>query len=524
MPVLTIDNRKVEVNDGATILDAARKLGIHIPTMCFLDGYEPSTSCMVCVVEVEGLTNFVPACATIAQQGMVVRSSSEQIDRARKAALELLLSDHLGDCLGPCEVTCPAHMNIPLMIRRIASGDLRGAIATVKKDIALPAVLGRICPAPCEKACRRAAYDQSVSICLLKRYVADADLQSAKPYIPSCKPKKSGRVAVIGAGPAGLAAAYYLSREGFGCTVFDDREKPGGMLQYAVPETELPRDILDAEIALVEKLGVKFRCRTRVGDSVSLEELRRDFDAVFIAVGRLEEGLAGLTDIQTKSDAVVIDNRTYQTNLPGVFAGGDAVRRRKLTVRAVADGKEAAESISQYLRGEPVTGPVREFNTRIGKLSAEEVKEFLPGHSDAPQTKPSGKEGGFSEQEAIEEAGRCLHCDCRKPESCKLRKYAHNYNAKAGQYKSERRSFVQFAEHPEIIFEPGKCINCGLCVQIVARAGEELGLTFIGRGFDVRVAVPFGKKLAEAIKQTKTAEMCVNACPTGALAFKQGGK
>jgi NADPH-dependent glutamate synthase beta subunit-like oxidoreductase len=282
----------------------------------------------------------------------------------------------------------------------------------------------------------------------------------------------------------------------------------------------LPGDILDAEIALIEKLGVEFRCRTRVGDSISLGDLRRDFDAIFIAVGRLEEGGAGLTGIQTKSDTIVIDNRTYQTNLPGVFAGGDAVRRRKLTVRAVADGKEAAESISQYLNGEPVTGPDREFNTRIGKLSAEEVKKFLPGHSDAPQTKPSGKDGGFSEQEVIEEAGRCLHCDCRKPESCKLRKYAHNYNAKAGQYKSERRSFVQFAEHPEIIFEPGKCINCGLCVQIVARAGEELGLTFIGRGFDARVAVPFGKKFAEAVKQTKTAEKCVNACPTGALAFK----
>ena len=524
MPVLTIDNRKVEVDNGATILDAANKLGIHIPTMCFLDGFKPSTSCMVCIVEVEGLANFVPACAIIVREGMIVRSSSEQIDRARKAALELLLSDHLGDCIGPCDVTCPAHMNIPLMIRQIASGDLRGAIATVKKDIALPAVLGRICPGPCERACRRGDYDQAVSICLLKRYVADVDLQSAKPYMPSCKPKKSESVAVVGAGPAGLAAAYYLSREGFGCTVFDDRERPGGMLRYAVPEKELPRDILDAEIALIKNPGVEFRCRTRVGDSISLEDLCRDFDAVFIAVGRLKEGQTDLRDIQTKADAIVIDNRTYQTNLPGVFAGGDAVRKRKLTVRAVADGKEAAESIRQYLNGEPVTGPAREFNTRIGKLSAEAVKKFVVGHSDAPRTHPSQGDGGFTEQEALEEAERCLHCDCRKPESCKLRKYAHNYNAKAGQYKDDRRSFVQFADHPEIIFEPGKCINCGLCVQIVAQAGEKLGLTFVGRGFDVKVAVPFDKSLAEAIKQTKTAEKCVNACPTGALAFKREGK
>jgi len=521
MPVLTIDNSKVEVDNGATILDAANKLGIHIPTMCFLEGYEPSTSCMVCIVKVEGLANFVPACATIAQEGMVVHSNSEQINRARKAALELLLSDHLGDCLGPCDVTCPAHMNIPLMIRQIASGELREAIATVKKDIALPAVLGRICPKPCEKACRRADYDQALAICLLKRYVADVDLQSAKPYMPSCKPKKSGHVAVIGAGPAGLAAAYYLSQKGFGCTVFDDHEKPGGMLQYAVPEKELPRDVLDAEIALIEKLGVEFRCQTRVGDNLSLNDLRKDFDAVFVAVGRLKEGQADSMGLQTKADVVVIDSRTYQTNLPGVFAGGDAVRKRKLTVRAVADGKEAAESISQYLSGEPVTGPVRPFNTRIGKLSAEEAEKFIPGHSNARRTIPSREDGSFTDQQAIEEAGRCLHCDCRKPISCKLRRYAHDYNAKAGRYKGERRSFVQFSEHPEIIFEPGKCIDCGLCVQIVTKAGEDIGLTFVGRGFDARIAVPFDKSLAEAIKQTKTAGKCVNACPTGALAFRK---
>ena len=169
MPKLFIDNREVEVNDGATILDAAGKLGIEIPTICFKKGYQPSTSCMVCVVKVEGLDSFVPACGTVVAEGMRVESSSEQVYQARKAALELLLSDHLGDCLGPCQVICPAGMNIPLMIRQIAAGNLSGAIKTVKKDIALPAVLGRICPRPCEKGCRRGVYDKAVSICLLKR-------------------------------------------------------------------------------------------------------------------------------------------------------------------------------------------------------------------------------------------------------------------------------------------------------------------------------------------------------------------
>ncbi|MDT8303241.1 MAG: 2Fe-2S iron-sulfur cluster-binding protein, partial [Sedimentisphaerales bacterium] len=125
MPKLFIDNREVEVNSGATILDAAGKLGIEIPTMCFLKDYKPSTSCMVCVVKIEGLASLVPACATVAVEGMRVESSSEVVFQARKVALELLLSDHLGDCLGPCQMICPADMDIPLMIRQIAAGKLR---------------------------------------------------------------------------------------------------------------------------------------------------------------------------------------------------------------------------------------------------------------------------------------------------------------------------------------------------------------------------------------------------------------
>lgn len=526
MPVLTIDNRKVEVEKGRTILEAAEKIGIEIPTMCFLKGFKPSTSCMICVVKVEGKAGFVPSCATVVEDGMVVQSRSDEIDLARKAALELLLSDHLGDCMGPCHVTCPANMNIPLMIRQISEGKLEDAIATVKKDIALPAVLGRICPAPCEKACRRDSYDKGVSICLLKRYVADVDLQSQKSYLPVCKDKKNKSVAIIGAGPAGLAAAYYLAQEGFDCTIFDEHEKPGGMLQYGVPENELPRDVLDKEIAQIAKLGVKFKLKTKIGENVTLESLRKDFGAVFVAVGKLKEQSDSM-GLQTKADAIVIDSNTYQTNIPGVFAGGDAVRKRKVTVRAVADGKEACAAISQYLSGQNVTGPVKLFNSRIGKLSSEEVGKFVSAVGWAMPTnlkkvvcEAHPTNIGFTNDEALQEAARCLHCDCRKPVNCKLRKYSDQYNAKAGQYKGKNRSFVQLAEHPELIFEPGKCIDCGLCIEITSKAGEKTGLAFTGRGFNVRVAVPFERSIVDAIKQTNTAKECVKSCPTGALSFK----
>ena len=143
MPQITIDGREVQVDAGATILDAAEKLGIKIPTMCHLRGHEATTSCMVCVVKVEGAASFVPACGTPVRDGMQVHSESDDVREARRSALELLLSDHVGDCMGPCQVGCAAHMDIPLMIRQIASGQMTEAIATVKRDIALPAVLGQ---------------------------------------------------------------------------------------------------------------------------------------------------------------------------------------------------------------------------------------------------------------------------------------------------------------------------------------------------------------------------------------------
>jgi len=518
MPRIAIDGREVEVEAGATILNAAEKLGISIPTMCHLRGHEATTSCMACVVKVAGAGGLVPACGTMVRDGMQVESESPEVFDARKAALELLLSDHVGDCLGPCQMGCPAHMNIPLMIRQIAAGELRDALVTVKRDIALPAVLGRICPAPCEKACRRRQHDEAVSICLLKRYVADADLQSSSPYLPVCPPKRDKRVAIIGAGPAGLAAAWYLQQEGFACTLFDDHEEPGGMLRYGVPEQDLPRDVLAAEIARTQKLGVAFQFGTRVGVTMPMDELRRQFDAVFLAVGALKPGEAEALGVEASSDGIKIDSQTGMTSVPGIFAGGDAVRQRRLTVRAVADGREAAESIRQYLAGEPVVGLAKFFNSRMGKLDENEMKTFLESASPEARRKPAGEAGGFAAEQARAEALRCLHCDCRKPQACLLRQYAQAYEARQARYKAERRRFVQRAEHPDILYEPGKCIDCGICIQIASASKEKLGLAFVGRGFDVRVAVPFGASLAEGLRIA--AAQCVEACPTGALAFK----
>jgi NADPH-dependent glutamate synthase beta subunit-like oxidoreductase len=519
MTKLTIDNCKIEVESGSTILDAARKLNIDIPTLCFREGYKPSTSCLACVVKIDN--RLVPSCATIAREGMEVESETDEVHQARRAALELLLSDHVGDCIAPCHNICPAQMNIPLMIRQIAAGEFRDAIFTVKEHIALPAILGRICPAPCEKGCRRGAHDNPVSICLLKRYVADVDLASENTYLPLCKPSTGKRVAIVGAGPTGLSAAYYLLQKGYACVLFDEHEKPGGMLQYGVPEAELRRNVLDAEIELIEKLGAEFQMNKTVGEDISLKALQRDYDAILIAVGELKEGDADRLRIQTQRNRIKVDRDTLKTNLKGVFAGGNAIRQgSKMAVRSVADGRTAAVSIDQYLSGLLITGPHKPFIIHIGRLIDGEIQRFIVGGvSESEQVETSGvKEAGFSEEAARAESLRCLHCDCRKADSCKLRDYAEIYNANPNRYKGERRLFEQYVQHPEIIYEPGKCIDCGLCIQIASEASEPLGLTFIGRGFNVRVGVPLNRSIDEGLREV--ADQCVNACPTGALAFK----
>ncbi|MHC5060895.1 MAG: FAD-dependent oxidoreductase [Planctomycetota bacterium] len=518
MPKLIIDNREVEVEAGATLVDAAGVLGIDIPTMCFLKGYKPSTSCMLCVVKVAGKAGLVPACGTIAEDGMWIETDTEEVIQARTAALELLLSDHVGDCMGPCHVTCPAKMDIPLMIRQIAGRNWRGAIETIKEDIALPAVLGRICPAPCEKSCRRKAFDEAVSICLLKRYAADMDLASAKPYMPGCEPAKGKRVAIVGAGPAGLAGAYYLLQKGYDCTVFDEHDQPGGMLRRGIDQETLPRSVLEQEVDLIMKLGAKFQGQTKIGLDVSIEDLRKDFDAIFAAPGAIQSNDNTWASLEKDAKGITINRNTYETSVEGVFAGGDCAGRRKLAVRSVAHGKEAAIAIDQYLSGEQITGTEKVFNNRMGKLKDGEITVFMLGASESTRVEVSAKCEGFDDRQAVAEAGRCLHCDCRKPGDCKLREYACEHEAKSSRYKNERRSFTRQDQHPDVIYEPGKCIRCGLCIQLASEAKEELGLTFIGRGFNVQMAVPFGRSIAEGLKVA--ADKCVAGCPTGALALK----
>jgi len=310
MITLKIDDREYVVKDGLTIIDTARAVGIEIPALGYDPRVSPPSNVEVAFVEVieRSKTRFVSATSTPVQDGMVICTDSEALKSYRKIYLQALLRHHYGDCIAPCVQKCPAHIDIQKYIYHVDSGNFREALEVIKESNPLPAVCGRVCPHPCESECRRNALDGPVNINGIKRFVADWDRYQPFPYQPDCLTDTGFRVAVVGAGPAGLTAAWFLRRKGHSVTIFEMQEAAGGMLRWGIPYYRLPEKELDAEIQAIVDLGVEIQYNKKLGRDFTLDSLKNDgFSAVFAGLGA------------QKATAIGVDGE----DLPGVLSGID---------------------------------------------------------------------------------------------------------------------------------------------------------------------------------------------------------
>ena len=274
---LTINGKAVQAPEGSTILEAARLADIYIPTLCYDEAVEVYGACGLCVVEAQGIPKLLRSCSAKVSEGMVVNTESERVVQSRKIAMELLMSAHDGDCVAPCQLNCPAKTDCQGYVGLIANG---------RKNV-----------------------EEPINIAQLKAFAADMDLKSDS-YVPECKPASGKTVAVIGGGPAGLTAAYYLTIMGHSVTVYDMMDKMGGMLRYGIPQYRLPKEVLDKEIAIIEKAGVKLVNNVKLGRDFTIKSLKEQNDAVIVAVGAW------------KSSSM----RTPGEDLEGVYGGIDFLR------------------------------------------------------------------------------------------------------------------------------------------------------------------------------------------------------
>ncbi len=306
---LTINDKNITVEEGTTILQAARDNGIYIPTLCYDDAVKVYGACGLCVVEAEGIPKLLRSCSAKCTEGMVVNTESKRVVQSRKIAMELLMSAHDGDCIAPCQLNCPARTDCQGYVGLIANGEYEAALKLIKNKVSLPASIGRVCPHPCETACRRGKVDEAINIAQLKAFAADMDLNSDS-YLPEKNAPTGKKIAVIGGGPAGLTAAYRLAISGHEVTVYDMMEKMGGMLRYGIPQYRLPKEVLDKEIAIIEKLGVKMINGVKLGKDFTVASLKAQNDAVIVAVGAW------------KSSSM----RTPGEELDGIYGGIDFLR------------------------------------------------------------------------------------------------------------------------------------------------------------------------------------------------------
>lgn len=666
---VTIDGKKIVADKNDTILEIAKKNNIEIPTLCYHESVKLYGACGVCTVEAEGVPKLLRACATKAGDGMVIHTNSKRVKQSRKIALELLMSDHTGDCKGPCSLNCPAGTDCQGYVKLIAEGKFHEAVKLVKEKVPLPASIGRVCPHPCETACRRQMVEEPISIAYLKAFAADEDMKE-NTYVPEVSASTGKKVAIIGGGPAGLTAGYFLRLKGHSVTIYDAMPNMGGMLRYGIPEYRLPKKVVEQEVKQIENLGVEMKNNVKIGKDISFEELRKDNDAVLVAIGawtsmgmrcpgedldgvyggidflrkialaentgigervaivgggntamdacrsavRLgakevyviyrrtrdempaekieikeaeEEGVtfkfltnpaeiigedgkvsqlklqvmglgepdksgrrapvavegkfeyldvdtvimaigqkvntAGFEAIELNSKGIIsADERTFRTSLDGVFAVGDATNRgASIAVEAIGEAEKASKVIDGYLLGMeiPYKKPYYSEKTVTPDMLAgrEKIAREKMNHMSPEERVKTFEEMnyGFTKEQAMKEAKRCLECGCHDYHDCKLIKYANWYDIKPERFAGLKLSREKETRLVSIERDQNKCILCGLCVRVCDEVAKKGILGLVGRGFTTTIKPEFNNP--ETISMCKDCLKCAEACPTGAL-------
>lgn len=321
--------------------------------------------------------------------------------------LDTLRLDPFQEPHPPCRQRCPAGVDVRGFLFYLRQGQFQEASDYLHRFLPFPSITGLLCPHPCEMACARKGVDQPVNIHGLEHYVGKSPLPEtirAQPLVHAAK------TAVVGSGPAGLSAAYFLRRRGYAVTVFEACREFGGSLLQEVREGRLPEGLLAARMADLMEMGISFVNGSEVSTSREIEALwDRRFGAVFLAAGsgaKLPHGVA-----TGEAGEFRVDPLTLETSLKGLFAGGGLVSARSSVVEAVASGKRAADSMDRYLRG---------LDLRAGRDSIQKVKN-LPRDGIRPMRRLDPPTG-FDEETAAEEAHRCMSCGglayIAHPEDC----------------------------------------------------------------------------------------------------------